>query len=270
VNKKRSTLRPPGLKAGVCGRVIQYFDFVFSVLRKSSSEAKEERRIPYCVLKDRVCTPPNVLIAAGIAGILLFSFTFAYSETAEYYYNWGLSCYEKGEFDEAIRQYDKAIEIDPSRPEFYNNRGLANKKKGNLGRATADFNQAITVNPGYTDAYYNRGLVYINQGNFDEAVSDYSKVIAINPRDADAYYNRGLAYDNRFKLEEAASDYEKAVEIDTEYADAYVKLGSAYQNLGRADEARENLNKALELYKNQDRQADADNVQKLLRQVINE
>ena len=77
----------------------------------------------------------------------------------------------------------------------YNNRGTAYGELGNYQQAIKDFTKAIELNPQYAMAYYNRGLTYgRNLGNYQQAIKDYTKAIQLNPQDAMAYYKRGLAY----------------------------------------------------------------------------
>jgi Tfp pilus assembly protein PilF len=74
-------------------------------------------------------------------------------------------------------------------PKFYNNRGIAYGEKGQYDQAIADFNKAIEINPRYDKAYNNRGIVYRLKGQYDQAISDFNKAIEINPMDAQAYNN---------------------------------------------------------------------------------
>ncbi len=70
---------------------------------------------------------------------------------------------------------------------FYNNRGIAYGEKGQYDQAISDFNKAIEINPRYEKAYSNRGIVYRLKGQYDQAISDFNKAIEISPTDAQAY-----------------------------------------------------------------------------------
>ncbi len=74
----------------------------------------------------------------------------------------------------------------------YNKRGVAYARKGQYDQAISDFNKALEINPRYATAYYNRGVAYARKGQYDQAISDFTKALEINPRYATAYYNRGL------------------------------------------------------------------------------
>jgi len=74
-------------------------------------------------------------------------------------------------------------------PKFYNNRGIAYGEKGQYDQAISDFNKAIEINPRYDKAYNNRGIVHRLKGQYGQAISDFNKAIEINPMDAQAYNN---------------------------------------------------------------------------------
>jgi Flp pilus assembly protein TadD len=74
-------------------------------------------------------------------------------------------------------------------PKFYNNRGIAYAEKGQYDQAISDFSKAIEINPRYGKAYNNRGIVYRLTGRYDQAISDFNKAIEINPMDAQTHNN---------------------------------------------------------------------------------
>ena len=79
----------------------------------------------------------------------------------------------------------------------YNNRGNTYNGKGAYDQAIEDFDKAIELNPKLTEAYYNRGNAYYGKKDYDKAIADYNKAIELNPNYAEAYYNRGVMYMNK-------------------------------------------------------------------------
>jgi tetratricopeptide (TPR) repeat protein/uncharacterized membrane protein YwzB len=136
-----------------------------------------------------------------------------------------------GQFDKAIADYSRAIEIYPEYADAYNNRGAANYDLRQLDKAIADYSRAIEINPNYAPAYFNRGIAYGNLGKWYEAIADCSRSIGIYPKNAVAYYIRGIAYETLGQLEKAINDYSKALEINPEYTDAYSNREIAYQKM---------------------------------------
>ena len=179
--------------------------------------------------------------------IILFNHTLKVTD-----YNWliynhrGAAYVALGNYNQAIEDYDRAIEIRPGYVDAYNNRGSAYKGLGNYRRAIEDYDRAIEIRPGYVDAYNNRGNAYIALGNYKQAIEDYGRAIEIKP-DADAYYNRGHAYADLGNHRQAIEDYGRAIKIKPGYADAYINRGNAYNSLGNYKQAIEDYDKAIEI-----------------------
>jgi tetratricopeptide (TPR) repeat protein len=58
---------------------------------------------------------------------------------------------------------------------FYVRRGNDYAKKGQYDEAISDYNKALEINPRYAEAYCGRGLAYDNKGQYDQAISDYKQ-----------------------------------------------------------------------------------------------
>ena len=94
---------------------------------------------------------------------------------AEAYYNRGNAYGKKGDFDAAIQNLNKAIELDPELAEVYSNRGntyILNVLKGDFDAAIQDLGAAIALNPKYAEAYYNRGLLRLHLREWQKAKDD--------------------------------------------------------------------------------------------------
>ena len=100
----------------------------------------------------------------------------------------GLEFYaDKGNYDRAIADYNKALQINPEYAETYFNRGVAHSLKGDYDRAIEDYTKALQINPQFAVAYLNRGSVYTDKGDYDRAIRDCTKALQINPQYAVAY-----------------------------------------------------------------------------------
>jgi tetratricopeptide (TPR) repeat protein len=98
------------------------------------------------------------------------------------------------DYAEAIREYDKATDVNPSFAPAYMNRAVAYGKIGRLDEALADYDRAIALNPDYPGAYYNRGNTYSDREDYDRAIADYTRAIELKPDYREAYYNRAVAW----------------------------------------------------------------------------
>jgi tetratricopeptide (TPR) repeat protein len=61
----------------------------------------------------------------------------------------------------------------------YNNRGWCYFNLAQYNEAIANYNQAIELNPQYIQAYYNRGLAYESNKQLEEAKEDFEKVLTL-------------------------------------------------------------------------------------------
>jgi len=136
---------------------------------------------------------------------------------ARFYHNWGDDHYRKGEYDRAISNYNKALEIDPRNDAVYLNRGNAYARKGQYDQAISDYGKALEIDPKKEAVYFFRGNANFNKKEYDQAISDYSKALEINPRHALVYFNRGVAHGKKGQYDQAISDYNKALEIDPKH-----------------------------------------------------
>lgn len=86
--------------------------------------------------------------------------------------NYGISLHDAGRYDDAINQYNLALQ---SRPEFasaYNNRGNSFAFKRDFQQALKDQAKAIEIDPGYGRAWFNRAVTHFQLGNLQQAFYD--------------------------------------------------------------------------------------------------
>jgi tetratricopeptide (TPR) repeat protein len=141
----------------------------------------------------------------------------------------GLDKAAKGDFNGAIADYNRAIDLNPNLAEAYNNRGLARSHQQDFNGAIADYNRAIELNPNLAEAYNNRGLTRSHQQDFNGAIADYNRAIELNSNLAEAYNNRGLTRSKQQDFNGAIADYNRAIELNPNLAQAYANRGFAHR-----------------------------------------
>ena len=95
--------------------------------------------------------------------------------SAEEYYDSGVEKADSGDYQGAIKDYNKAIEINPNYSEAYFNRGIVKYRLGDYQGEIEDYNKAIEINPDYSKAYYNRGITKLQLGQKDIGCLDLYK-----------------------------------------------------------------------------------------------
>ena len=137
------------------------------------------------------------------------------------YIHHGLNRLNDGEFEEAIINFNKAIESEPNNIIALNNRGVAYKEKDEHDTAIIDYTQAIELKPDYVDAYINHGNSFVNKHDFERAIADFDKAIKLEPVNAGAFNNRGKAYAEKGKFDKAIADFDRAIEFKPDLSTAY-------------------------------------------------
>lgn len=115
--------------------------------------------------------------------------------------NLALSQFENADWEDALANYDKAIQMCRTAVHF-NNRGLAYYHVDKLDDAQADFDEAQKLDPNDPTIYFNRGNVYLNMNppKFDDAHADYERAIGLAPNNAKLWHSKGLAYQGEAEL----------------------------------------------------------------------
>ena len=113
--------------------------------------------------------------------------------------------------------------------------------------ALADYSRAIELDPKYTQAYTNRGTTYDALQQYEVALADYGRAIELDSNFAQAYYNRGNTYKALQQFEAALVDYKRAIKLDPSFAQAYVNIGVLLGNQGQLREALPYFEKAAQL-----------------------
>ena len=85
------------------------------------------------------------------------------------------------DFDKAIQDYTRILEIDSNYYQANYNLGVIQYNLNVMGPALENFNQTLKKSPRYAQAFYMRGLCYESFAKEDEAIADYRKAIRLNP-----------------------------------------------------------------------------------------
>jgi hypothetical protein len=178
--------------------------------------------------------------------LILAMATSAFSDTATDYFNSGAAKQAKFDFNGAIADYSKAIELKPDYFEAFNRRGQAKLSKGDVDGAIADYTKAIELKPDDARAYSLRGMAKSSRKDMDGAIADYTKAIELKPN-ALLYDLRAFAKDFEQDFDGAIADWTKVIELKPDDAVAYSDRGIAKQVKGDLDGGMADLTKASEL-----------------------
>ncbi len=150
----------------------------------------------------------------------------------------GLAYKSKGMSDEAIQQYQIALNLKPNYAKAYNDMGNAYWSKGLHDKAMEQYRIALDLKPDYVEAHNNLGNAYLSQGLSDKAIEQYRIALDLKPAYAEAHNNLGNAYLSQGLHDKAIEQYRTALDLKPDYAEAHNNLDNAYGSQRRSDGAK--------------------------------
>jgi len=157
---------------------------------------------------------------------------------------WNLT--ESGRFEQAVAEWQKALQMSPEDAEARNNLGVALAGAGRYEEAITHYREALAVHPDSPDVQNNIGRALAAQGKIDDAIEYYQKAVAAAPNSAEINNNLGFAFLRKGNVEAAIAHLEKAVAQEPRFGEAHYNLGAALAQTGRLDEAIGHYRQALE------------------------
>ena len=159
----------------------------------------------------------------------------------------GIAFSQVGRTQEAIDQYNAALQINPNYVEARNDLGIALGQQGRTQEAIDQYKAVLQFNPNLPKTHNNLGIALCQLKRNEEGIAEFRAALQLNPSYVDASTNLALALLRSGHVEDAVAQYNAALQIDPANAQAYFRLGSALFKLGRTEEALSHAQKALEL-----------------------
>ena len=93
--------------------------------------------------------------------------------------------------------WNDVIEKYPNIATAYNARGAIYHTLGQYEKAINDYSKTLEINPTFLKVYLNRGGIYFVLNEYDRAINDYTQALKINPDYYNAYYSRAVVFNKR-------------------------------------------------------------------------
>ena len=155
--------------------------------------------------------------------------------------------FNKGQIDEAIEQYQTAVQLDPDSAIPHYNLGLAYSSNGRIDEAVEQYQAALHLSPDFADAHSGLATAYFNKGQIDKAIEQYEIALRLEPNNEQALNNLGLAYFRKGQIDKAIELYETALRLNPNREKVHSNLGLSYLNKGQIDKAIEQFKAAVRL-----------------------
>ncbi len=209
---------------------------------------------------------------------LVFISLCGFSQTAKKYFSAAEKFEQANNIKDAIENYSKAIQMDPSMEKAYTARALLYEKQNMKAEAVEDYKKLIGFSPKEKELYYNAGRLSFIQDKFTDAdgffrkalerdksykevieleiktlyaIKEYSFGLTVtayaldNDKNAVNYYHHAVMFDSLHNFVEAEKEYKNSKYFDSKYIPAYVGLALVQVKLNKANDALTTCETAL-------------------------
>jgi len=181
-----------------------------------------------------------------IAVLIIISGCSSKHHQAESFVKQGIQNVQKGDLDEALDDFDQAIELNPQNANAYYNRGIVKSRLKDWDGAIADFTDSIKFNPQHVGAYFYRGIAKQQNSDLQGALADYTQTIAFDPQLALVFLNRGIVKSQLEDWDGALADYTQDIKFNPKSTAGYFYRGIIKHQKGDLDGALADYTQALE------------------------
>jgi tetratricopeptide (TPR) repeat protein len=197
------------------------------------------------------------------SGIVADETTFALLEK-------GNQLFKEAKYDEALVQFQQFLEKNPNLYQIQVSIGDCYREKGEFDKAIENYNKVLELAKSditlgkemSAKAFSGIGNCYLKQGKLPEAQNYFKQSIENSPKDEILAYNVGEIYFSNQGYDDAVRYFEIATQIRPEWPDPYIKLGYVYLNKTENAKAIESFEKFLKLEPEGERAA-------LVRNILN-
>ena len=149
----------------------------------------------------------------------------------------GLCYYEKQEYQNAIRSFQKCIQRDPNHAASYYWMGIVYAKQNAKKKAVVCFKKAVSLKPTFIEAYYQLGLLYLEEGTLILSRDCFYHVVSSNSNDWRAWGNLCMVLRDLGELNQALLSGRQATSVNPDSFHVWHNLANVYKDMGRYNES---------------------------------
>lgn len=149
--------------------------------------------------------------------------------------------------DREIDCFRQLVDSDPANPQYRVDLGYTHFRRGQYGQALSQFEKAIDLDNGFMPAYLSQGYAYFHLGHYNSALSSFARVTELAPDDYRGHLNLGISFLELGMYPEATESLFRARKHNAASAEVPYQLGLLYERQGLVDAALTSYNEALVL-----------------------
>ena len=152
------------------------------------------------------------------------------------------------EFQAALQINPHHAEARAAVAAFYVNRGAAARQQHHLDEALRELQEALKVDPGSSTTHLELGQAYEESGRLAQAVQEYQTAVNADAKNLTAQLRLGQGCNAQQQYGPAVAAFRAVLEGNPDRAEAYAGLGAAYFHQDQRDEAKKAFDKAIRLH----------------------
>ncbi len=156
--------------------------------------------------------------------------------SADAYLLAGITLLQINEFEQARRDLEAALRLNPTLPGLYTLVGNARDKTGDVKAAEEAFRSALERNPDDFEANLYLGAILYKRRELEEAKPYLDRALRLNPSSSMARYEMAMLESASQNYEAAVRDLESLVKDDPHWLDPHVELATLYYRLHRPED----------------------------------
>ena len=157
-------------------------------------------------------------------------------ESAEALLLLGTSKFSVGDFPNALKDFQRAAELNPELPTLNGNLGQALMATGDTSAATKAFERELKQNPNDFAANLQMGVILKQDEMFDQAAAHFTRSLRMRPGDIGVRYQIAATMLAQNKLQPALLELESIIKEAANFTEAHVSLATVYYRLKRKED----------------------------------
>jgi tetratricopeptide (TPR) repeat protein len=146
-----------------------------------------------------------------------------------------------GDYEDGLRCFRKAVELDPNTDRAHHFAGVALIRLGRPSEAIAELQAELKLTPNDPDTQYNLAYAFLGTSQKDEAMAILRTLVAEHPDHAQAQYQLGKTLLDEGQYQQAIEHLEAAAKYDPNHDYVHYQLQAAYRKVGRTADAEREL-----------------------------